>query len=523
MKTIKYYFIYLMLLIVNNPCIQAQPVYSNFLLNPLNIWSAGTAVFSKDGAIHLTAIGGGDNYFTNDKAMLIGCLNSDGLINYQNTYKEPFTKYYPCRGGFHPIGDSSYIVIGTKEKSNDEGFIFILDQNFDTIFTKFFMVDTFQTILRSIDILPNSEYILCGEIFHYINPLQGESDGIFLYKTDSLFNLQWYKIYKLDVNNLCFTVAQTTDNGYVIGGSTNSKTNYSSDPLVIKTDSQGNQEWIWQNGSVYDDLQAITSVSNDGNILVGYGHATYQAPPYPVPSSLTQIRVVKMDNNGNELWTRDYGGSYMGNQVLSITHLPDNTYLIGGDAWITDTSTYGWGYTRAFLLKLNENGDSLWMRHYIYEDEYGTQLNYFSHANTGSENSLLLIGCSQNLLSPTAEQSMWIMRLDSLGCDTPECNPFVGVKKPVIMKEGRIRLYPNPANEFVGITIPEEYKSGNFTTPRVRFYDLNGKLVQESIPQYEENSYRCHTHNLSPGIYFVQLIDRNSIIGSNKLLIMRSF
>lgn len=113
------------------------------------------------------------------------------------------------------------------------------------------------------------------------------------------------------------------------------------------------------------------------------------------------------------------------------------------------------------------------------------------------------------------------MRFDSLGCDTPECNPFVGVKNPGIMKEGRIRLYPNPANQFVEITIPEEYKSGNLTTPRVRFYDLNGKLVQESIPQYEETSYKCHTHNLSPGIYFVQLIDRNCIIGSNKLLIMR--
>ncbi|KAF5049540.1 hypothetical protein DSECCO2_438780 [anaerobic digester metagenome] len=520
MKTIPYLFLCLTLHVLFNSLVEAQPLYSNYILNPLNNWSGGNAIFNNDDTICFTAIGGGNNFYT-DKAILLGKLGSNGEITYQKTYQESLTKFYPERGGLYPVGDSSYLVIGTKEKSNIEGFVFLLDYNFDTLFTKFFTVDTFQTILRSIDILPNGEYIMSGEIFHFINPWQGMSDGIFLYKTDSLFNLQWVQTYKYDVNNLCFTVNQTSDNGFVIGGYTNAKTDYSGQPLVIKTDSLGNQEWIWQNGSVYDDLQSITSFSNDGNILVAYGHATYQPPPYPVPSSLTQIRVVKIDNNGNEVWTRDYGGSYMKNQVWTITHLPDSTYLIGGDAWITDTSAYGWAYTRAFLLKINENGDSLWMRQYIHEDEYGSQTNLFSHANSGPDESLLMIGCSHNYFNPTAEQSMWIMRLDSLGCDTPECNPFVGVKKPGIMKEGNIRIFPNPANQYIEITITEGNISGNISNPIARFYDLNGKLVQESIPEYREISYICDTHTLKQGIYFVQLTDRNCILGSGKLLIAR--
>lgn len=521
MKTKFFLLITIIILGLIIPVTKAQTLYSNYLLNPLNNWTGGTAIFSKNDTSYFTAIGGGVNFYT-DKAMLIGKLDQKGEISYQKTYQESFTHYYPGRGEFYPNEDSSYIVIGTKRQSNiDKGFVFKLDQNFDTIFTKFFMVDTFQTILRAIDILPNGEYIMCGEIFHYIYPLFGVSDGIFLYKTDSLFNLQWFRTYKYDVNNFCYSVNRTTDNGYVIGGYTNSKTDYSGDPLVIKTDSLGNQEWIWQNGSIYDDHQAITSIAKDGNILIAYGHATYQAPPYPVPSSLTQIRVVKMDNNGNELWTKDYGESIMWNQVWNITHLPDNTYLIGGDVYINDTSTYGWGYSRAFLLKINEDGDSLWMRDYIYEDEFGTQYNYFNYANSGPDESLLMIGCSHNFFNPTASQSMWIMRLDSLGCDTPECNPFVGVKKPGIMKEGNIRIFPNPANQYIEIAIPEEYTSGNISNPIVRFYDLNGKLVQESIPDYQGFSYICNTQALKPGIYFVQLIDRNCILGSGKLLIIR--
>jgi hypothetical protein len=513
MKTKIYFYVILLFSVICIPHTKAQPLYSNYLLNPLNNWTGGTAIFNKNDTSYFTAIGGGNNYYT-DKAMIIGKLGSNGEIAYQKTYQESLTQFYPEWGGFYPLGDSSYIIVGSR---GYEGMLFKLDQSFDTVIAEFFKVDTFLTIARSIDILPGDGYIVSGDIAHYtFEPYLSESDGVFLYKTDTLFNLQWYSIFKPDVINYGFSVSQTTDNGYVIGGYTNSKTDYSGDPLVIKTDSQGNLEWMWQDGSIYDDLQAITSIANDGNILVAYGHATYQAPPYPVPSSLTQIRVVKMDNNGNELWTRDYGGSYMDNQVWSVTHLPDSTYLIGGLSWSEDKY-----YTRAFLLKINEQGDSLWMRHYVYEDEFGTQLNLFSHANTGPDESILLIGCNQNFNSPTAEQSMWIMRLDSLGCDTPECNPFVGVKKPGIMKEGRIRLYPNPANQFVEITIPDEYKSGNFINPRVKFYDLNGKLVQESIPDNDGISYRCNTNNLKQGIYFVQLIDRNCIIGSNKLLIMR--
>jgi hypothetical protein len=497
---------------------KGQNLYSNYVLNPLNNWTYGTAIFSQNGTTYFTALGGGKNSFT-DKAMLVGILGNDGEITYQKSYQESYTQYYPGIGGFYPIGDSSFIVVGSK---GYEGMLFKLDKYLDTICTIFFKIDTFLTIARSVDILPNDEYIICGDIAHYtFEPHLSKSDGVFLYKTDSLFNLQWYRIFKPDEINYGYSISKTTDNGYVIGGYTNAKTDYSGEPLVIKTDSLGNQEWIWQDGSQYDDWQAITSITNDGNILVAYGHATYQAPPYPVPSSLTQIRVVKMDNNGNEVWTRDYGGSYMGNQVWTITHLPDSTYLIGGDAWITDTSAYGWGYTRAFLLKINENGDSLWMRHYIYEDEFGSQTNLFSHANSGPDESLLMIGCSHNFFNPTAEQSMWIMRLDSLGCDTPECNPFVGVKKPGIMKEGNIRLFPNPANQYIEITIPEEYTSGNISNPIVKIYDMNGKLVQESIPDYQGFSYICNTQALKPGIYFVQLIDRNCILGSGKLLIIR--
>jgi len=521
MKTKFFLLITIIILGLIIPVTKAQTLYSNYLLNPMNNWTGGTSIFSKNDTSYFTAIGGGVNFYT-DKAMLIGKLGQKGEITYQKAYQESFAHYYPGRGGFYPIGDSSYVVIGTRRLSNiDKGFIFKLDYNFDTIFTKFFMVDTFQTTLRSIVILPNGEYMLCGDIYHYINSEQGKSDGIFLYKTDSLFNLQWYRIFKPDEINYGFSVNQTTDNGYVISGYTNSKTDYSGEPLVIKTDSLGNQEWIWQDGSIYDDLQAITSISNDGNILIAYGHATYQAPPYPVPSSLTQIRVVKMDNNGNELWTRDYGESIMWNQVLTITHLPDNTYLIGGDTWINDTSSYGWGYSKAFLLKINEYGDSLWMRYYINEDEFGSQYNLFSYANTSLDNNILFIGSSVNFFNPTSAYSMWIMHLDSLGCDTPECNPFVGVKKPGIMKEGNIRLFPNPANQYIEITIPEEYISGNISNPIVKIYAMNGKLVQESIPDYQGFSYICNTQALKPGIYFVQLIDRNCILGSGKLLIIR--
>mgnify|MGYP001282523526 CR=1 FL=1 len=185
MKTITYYLICLAVIVLYNPFLKAQPLYSNYLLNPLNNWTGGTAIFNQNGTICFTAIGGGNNFYT-DKAMLIGKFGNNGEIIYQKTYQESFTQFYPGWGGFYPISDSSYILVGSK---GYEGMLFKLDHNFDTINAEFFLVDTFQTIARAIDILPNSEYVMCGDIFHYISSWQGKSDGVFLYKTDSLFNL----------------------------------------------------------------------------------------------------------------------------------------------------------------------------------------------------------------------------------------------------------------------------------------------------------------------------------------------
>ena len=514
MKLTKVFFFIPILFIFSIIPSKGQSLYSNYVLNPLNNWSGGTAIFSKDDITFFSSIGGGDNSFT-DKAILIGQLDSNGEIKNKKIFTDSYTKLYPA--AFYPIGDSLSIVIGSKVTTKHEGLIYQLDMNFDTIFTKFFMVDTFQTILRSIDILPNSEYIMCGDIFHYLNPWQGISDGIFLYKTDSFFNIQWVQTYKYDVNNLCFTVNQTSDNGFVIGGYTNAKTDYSGQPLVIKTDSLGNQQWIWQEGSQYDDFQAIACNTLDNNILISYGYGVYQPPPYPVPGPLTKIRVVKMNYSGNTIWTKDYGNPTLEAQAWSILPLPDSSYVIGGIEWSEDST-----YTRSFLLKINKYGDSLWMRHYIYESGIGIPIhNELSQVSSGPDNTILVIGYVFAPNNPQVGQSTWIMRLDSLGCDTPECNPFVGVKKPGIMKEGNIRIFPNPANQYIEITIPEGKISGNITNPIARFYDLNGKLVQESIPEYQGNSYICDTHTLKQGIYFVQLIDRNCILGSGKLLIAR--
>jgi hypothetical protein len=63
----------------------------------------------------------------------------------------------------------------------------------------------------------------------------------------------------------------------------------------------------------------------------------------------------KFDAAGNYQWDKTYGAGYEG-EANSIKQTPDNGYILTGSARISDLIYNLW------ILKLNENGDSIWSR-----------------------------------------------------------------------------------------------------------------------------------------------------------------
>lgn len=73
----------------------------------------------------------------------------------------------------------------------------------------------------------------------------------------------------------------------------------------------------------------------------------------------------------------------------------------------------------------------------------------------------------------------------------------------------RFDLFPNPANDFVVIRLPEEN-----AIPHVEVFDPNGRLVRTAQQQ------QLNLQGLTPGMYWVRVRHRDSV-GSRKLVIQR--
>lgn len=202
------------------------------------------------------------NYITygrnTDAKAFLWMIDSQGDSLWQNTYGNNIS---------HPE------YIGRVKETVDGGFVVASNDALATGETDVYLFKTDATgVLQwehrygvpgfmddySADLALTSDggFILCGNRIVGVNP----NPPIFLMKMDATGNLQWERGFYGDGISgwdwKCYSVQQTTDGGYVIGGAHISNSYTRENMYLIKTDSSG---YIYNNiieGYVYDDFDA---------------------------------------------------------------------------------------------------------------------------------------------------------------------------------------------------------------------------------------------------------------------------
>jgi uncharacterized protein (TIGR02145 family) len=263
------------------------------------------------------------NFHPPDTLIAIADNNQVTLSWNYDTIIQP-TKYYIYRDESSPVSTLYDSVIVTS--ISDTSFI---DSNVLSGITYFYAIS-------SVDSLENESQL---------------SEEINITTEITAIHITFQKTFGGSQDDAGSCVLQTSDGGYIIAGSTDSFGAGDSDIYLIKTNAVGDTTWTKTiGGTGFEVAHTVIQAYDGGYIILGY--------TYSLGAGDSDIYLIKIDINGNVLWSKTYGGT--GEEICqSIQKTTDEGYIISGF-----TNSYGAGLYDSYIVKTNTTGDTLWTRTY---------------------------------------------------------------------------------------------------------------------------------------------------------------
>jgi hypothetical protein len=155
-------------------------------------------------------------------------------------------------------------------------------------------------------------------------------NDFYLVKTDSQGNMIWNMTYGGIGDDKAFSLIQTNDGGYALAGYTTSPTAGVYNFWLVKTNSNGTETWSQTYGSPGDSEAYSVIQTTDGGYALGGFTDTLGAGGY-------DVWLVKTDSTGGVQWSQTYGGS-SDDFAYSLIQTSDGGYALAGS---TDSSGAG--------------------------------------------------------------------------------------------------------------------------------------------------------------------------------------
>ncbi len=348
---------------------------------------------------------------------------------------------------------------------------------------------------------PDGGYVICGE----------SSGDAFVIKTDAQGNEEWVRTYGGQWNDYCKSVEPATGGGYYIGGQNTISSNNIQVWITALNDT-GGVAWTRTWGGSYHDLSAHVVEMADGHVLASssLGYGTFG--PY-------RAYLAKLDaSDGSFIWQREYGASGDHDIIRSAHEIAPFGDLIS----VGYTQVPGVGYFGS-LLRTTNTGDSLWMRNYQYHDSIVSNApGLFHDVQPTPDGGFVAVGSALN--GPATNpytQDVWVVKVDSMGCLEPGCHLITGMETQITNLRDVLKVYPNPVASGGSVTVtlelPQTFKPQG--PLQLTVVDALGRLVSKENFTPNNSQLTLHTSTLPSGLYHLHLSDNTRWISGCKLVV----
>lgn len=479
----------------------------------------------------------------------IGGKQADYLVDVQPTADYGFI-----------LGGSSLSGKSAAKESDSNGdtdyWVWKMDEHGKAEWQKSFGGNGFD-MLKSLQLTNDGGFILGGNSDSGRSETKKEEcrgfSDFWIIKLNAIGGTEWEKTIGGVGSEDLTSIIQTTDGGYLLGGTSDSETSGEkqdhrggSDFWVIKLSRSGEVQWQKTFGGKYQDkLTVLKEVGKDGFITGGWSNSSADGDKTQNCFGAGDFWILRLDKSGNIIWQKVFGGDH-DDFLNDIVVVPDG-FLIGG----TTSSSSGNNKTKGnsngtdfWLVQIGNDGEITWQETYdigprdllvsITDNRDGSFL-LSGHSRSGSlKNKLKKSGDSEDyvLIKINAKgEERWRKVVGSSGNDilkksieTRDGGYLLagmssgapsGDKKSQMGREDfwivklldkdkkkatrqNIEAFPNPANDYTNVVVGYDFEKGT-----ARLFDIGGHQLQEF--EVTSRTIPIDLSNLADGIYIVQV------------------
>ncbi len=351
----------------------------------------------------------------------------------------------------------------------------------------------------------------------------GSSD-YWIVKLDSLGVIQWDNTIGGSLGEALYSIQQTTDGGYIIGGT--SASDISGDKTenciggpgyidfwIVKVDALGIVQW--ENtigGTSFDELLSVQQTTDGGYILGGFSKSRISGDKTENSIVKNDYWIVKTDSLGNVQWQNTIGGS-SDDELYSIQQTIDGGYILGGSSNSnvtgdkTENNTGGFGAYDYWIVKLTVKYNLLSGKLFADLNSNGVQdsgepslsgkkiieqnTGRFSFSQSNGRYSVAVLDTGNYTVS--ASSQMWYYPNPGLHTAT-----FTGINQTDSLNDFAYQPIGTYDDVCVTITPMGRFRSGRKATYQISYCNYGTTIIAPSVYFYPDTNVSFQSATLIP-------------------------